>query len=182
MKKLLPAVVLVLLVPTITLGQDKDNPYKNAKVGDYATYKMSTFGQETTMKQTVKAKDDNEITVETTISFFGKEKTQSQKIDLTKPFDVNTLMQGGKGKGMGKFEKTGDGKEKIKVGDKTYDCTWTAGKMNLEAGGAKISSETKSWVSKTAPLSGLVKMESKMEIGGMEITMTMELSESGNSK
>ena len=54
---------VVFLMPLASQGGDKvDNPFKNAKVGDYASYKMTTsvMGKdiEVTMKQTVTAIDD----------------------------------------------------------------------------------------------------------------------------
>src|SRR4051794_2650133 len=125
-KFMLPCTVLLLLAPLVSVGQEKgDNPYKNAKVGDFASYKMTTsgggFNFEITMKQVVTAKDDNEATVKVTTSLMGKDlPPQTTKIDLTKPFDINSLAMQGKNKGN--FEKTGEGKEKVKIGDKTYEC------------------------------------------------------------
>jgi hypothetical protein len=182
MRKFVLPITVLLLAPMVSLGQEKvENPYKNAKVGDYATYKVSTnFGGkdvEITMKQMVTAKDDKEATIKATSSFMGKEApAQTQKIDLTKPFDITTAAtQGNK---QGKFEKTGDGKEKVKVGGKTYECTWISGKVVADVNGQKLESEVKVWTSKDVPLAGLVKMDMKSNL----INMQMELSGSGNEK
>jgi hypothetical protein len=183
-KFMLPLTVLLLLAPLALQGREKDkmdNPYKNAKVGDYVEFKVTTsFGGmdiELEMKQTLTAKDDKEATVKTTSTFMGKETpAQTQKIDLTKPFDIaDTAMQAKK---QGKFEKTGEGKEKVKIGNKTYECQWMAGKVTAEAKGQKIESNIKVWMSKDVPLSGLVKMEMKSDF----INMQMEISGSGSAK
>ena len=186
-KFLLPTAVLVLLAPMVSLGQDKmDNPLKNTKVGDFATYRMSSNmgGKDfaITMKQAIKAKDGNEVTLETSMNFGGKDLPgKSRKIDFTKPFDITSIM--GEGKANATFEKSADGKEKVKIGDKSYDCVWQSGKVMSEGpGGMKVETEIKFWFSPTAPVSGLVKVEAKAEFGGMKTTMTMELSESGNAK
>jgi hypothetical protein len=185
-KFLVPMIAVALLAPLASQGREKDkeeNPFKNAKVGDYAEYKQTTsaFGKDfsTTMKQTVKEKTDKEVTLEITASFGKKEFKQTQKIDLTKPYDINSMMMGGMAgkKGGGTFEKTKDGMEKLKVGDKTYDCTWTEGKFVIEIMGNKIEQEVKFWTSKSVP-TGLVKMESKSDFANT----TMELTATGNAK
>ena len=174
--------VLAFLAPLVSQGQEKiDNPYQTAKVGDYAAYKVTTsiggMNLEMEMKQTLTAKDDKEATVKTTTKFMGNEiPPQTSKIDLTKPFDFTSAAMQAKGKG--KFEKTGEGKEKIKIGDTTYDCTWFSGKVTGDAKGKKIESDVKVWMSKSVALSGMVKMELKSNI----VNMQMELSGSGNEK
>ena len=183
-KLMLPLTVLLLLAPLALQGREKDkmdNPYKNAKVGDYVNYKVTTtFGGmdiDLEMKQTLTAKDEKEATIKITSMFMGKETpAQTQKIDLTKPFDITAA--GMQGKKQGKFEKTGEGKAKVKIGDKTYQCDWLAGKVTADLNGKKLESEIKVWMSKDVPLSGLVKMEMKSDF----INMQMEVSGSGNAK
>ena len=109
--------------------------------------------------------------------------TAGQKIDLTKPFDP-TKVGGGGGLPPGtdvKVEKGKEGKEKIKVGGKEYDSTWTTYKVKGKAMGQEVDAEVKVWMSKAAPM-GMVKMEMTAAIAKMEMKMTMELSESGNKK
>lgn len=111
----------------------------------------------------------------------GKElPPQERKIDLTKPFDSTAavLNASSMAKFKAKFEKTDEGKEQIKIGDKTYDCTWVKGKLVGELGTLKLEGEVKIWVSKTVPLTGLVKVEMKAD----EVHMLIELTESGNQK
>ena len=155
----------------------RENPFKNVKVGDYANYKVtrSVGGKDVTasLKHIVKAKGEKEVTLEaTTTSASGKETTQLHSIDLTKPLDINAMIGLDKEKAQDVTFKTG--KEKIKIGDKTHDCDWTAGKSEIE------DREVKVWMSSTAPLSGLVKIELKATEGGVNATLTMELTDSGS--
>src|SRR5262245_47418139 len=91
-------------------AQEKaENPYKDATVGDYVTYKLtwSCLGKDNvwkdnvgSIKETVTAKTDKEVTLKTVTtpphSRKGKgEEEATEKIDLTKPYDpVAAHMQG----------------------------------------------------------------------------------------
>ena len=143
--RLLVAALAIISAPPVARSADEENPFKNAKVGDYATYKMSVKFAGTTLggnsTQSVTAKSEKEATVKTTgeFEFMGNKQEippQEQKIDLTKPFDP-TKVGGGGGLPPGtdvKVEKGKEGKEKIKVGGKEYDCTWTIYKVSGKAG------------------------------------------------
>jgi hypothetical protein len=178
---LLAFALIVCLVPLAAPAQEKaDNPFKKAKVGDFLAYKMTTtFGGKDIameMKQTVSAKDDMEVTIKITITLMGNElKSETTKVDLSKPYDPVAATQGNK---QAKFEKTAEGKEKLKVGDKEYECTWIAGKAVAEVKGNKIESDMKVWITKSVPLSGLVKMEIKSNLANVQ----MELTDSGSAK
>lgn len=182
MQRILSASAILLLAFSVGSAGDKkgkevDNPFKTAKVGDYINYKLSTkigdFAVDGNLTQTVTARDEKTVTVEAVGTVLGK-KTPPQKteIDLTKPFDPTSAATQGKGK----FEKTGEGKEKIKVGGKEYDTTWISGKAVAEAGGLKIESTVKVWFSKQVPLNGMVKMETKADLANV----TIELSDHGS--
>jgi hypothetical protein len=120
--------------------------------------------------------------VNTTATVGGMEVPgQENKIDLTKPYDPNSTANLPKGDEV-KIEKISDGKEKIKVGDKEYECTWTNSKMKGKANGVELDAEVKVWTSKSVPLGGMVKTEMKATIAGMAMTTTMELSETGSKK
>lgn len=179
----LTAAVMVCLVPLVSRAADTptENPFKNAKVGDWVSYKMTTSAMglnfDGEMKQSVTAKDDKSVTLKTTTKINNMEfPGMESKIDLTKPYDPSgAATQGNKN---AKVEKIGDGKEKIKVGGKEYDCTWTKYKVVAEAGGIKIDSEMKMWMSKAVPLSGMVKMEMKSKLADV----SMEMTGTGNEK
>ena len=189
--RLLVAAFAILCAPLAVRSADDENPFKNAKVGDYATYKMSVKFAGTslggTSTQSVTAKTDQEATVKTTgvFEFMGNKQeipAQEQKIDLTKPFDPTKVGGGGLPPGTDvKVEKGKEGKEKIKVGGKEYDCTWTTYKVTGKANEQAITADVKAWMSKDLPL-GMVKMEMTADVAKMKMEMMMELTESGNKK
>jgi hypothetical protein len=183
MKSLLTFAALgVFLLPTAHAA-DEENPFKKAKVGDYAEYKMTTGAMganfESKMRTTVIAKDDKEAIIEVTgkIMNMGKEvdiPTQKQTIDLTKPYDPTTSANMPKSADV-KIEK-GNGTEKIMAGGKQYDCTWIKAISSFKIGDMSLESEMKIWSSKEVPLSGMVKMEMKSKFANV----TMELTGSGS--
>lgn len=184
------AALAVCLAPLTARAADDENPYKNTKVGDYATYKMNMkvagFAVTGTTTQSVTAKSDKEATVKVTgsIELNGMKMDipeQEQKIDLTKPYDP-TKIGGGLPAGTDvKVEKGKEGKEKIKVAGKEYDTTWTTYTVKGKAGGQDITAEVKAWTSKDVPM-GMIKMEMTADVAKMKMEMTMEMTESGNKK
>src|SRR3954453_3081043 len=123
------APLLALAVAPFAGAADEENPYKKAKVGDYATYKMTTkvagFNVEGTLTQTVTAKDDKEVTIKTTGKVNNMDiPAQEQKIDLTKPFDPAKATGNLPPGANVNIEKLKDGSEKVKLGGKEYDTKW----------------------------------------------------------
>ena len=150
--RLIAAALAVCLAPLAARAADDDNPYKNVKVGDFATYKMETkvanFTITGDITQTVTAKTEKEATVKATgkLNINGMMMdipAAEQKIDLTKPYDPTKI--GGAGAlppGVDvAVEKGKEGKEKVKVAGKEYDATWTDYTVK-----AKVS--TRVWSSK----------------------------------
>ena len=184
--RVLACVVAVLVAPC-AFAADEENPFKKVKVGDYANYKMTNkiagMTLEGTMTQTISAKTDKEVTVKVTGKVNGMDiPAQEQKIDLTKPYDPT---KGGganlPGGGEIKAEKDKDGKEKVKVGGKEYDTTWTTYKVKIKVMDQEITGEMKTWMSKDVPM-GMVKMVMTADFAGQKIEMTTELKETGNKK
>jgi len=183
MKVRLLAALVACALPLAAAAAEEENPYKKVKVGDFATYKMTTkfagasFEGSTT--QTVTAKDDKEVTVKMTIKANGMEQAVEQKIDLTKPYDpAKTGLPPGADV---KVEKVKDGKEKIKAAGKDYECQWQTYKVTGKAMGVEISADVKVWTSKDLPLQ-VVKMESTAEVANMKVESAMELTETGSKK
>ena len=175
---------LALTVAPFAFGADEENPYKKAKVGDYATYKMTTkvggFNVEGTLTQTVTAKDDKEATIKVSVKANGMElPSQEQKIDLTKPFDPtkvgNNLPPGAQ------IEKLKDGTEKVKAGGKDYDTKWETYKMKLNAMGMAFEADMKVWQAKDLAIP-MVKMEMTADVMGNKMEMVMELETTGTGK
>jgi hypothetical protein len=183
--RLFGVVLLAGAAPVVARAADEENPYKNVKVGDYAVYKMTTkvagFDVAGTMTQSVVEKSDKEAKIKVVANINGMDlPAQEQVIDLTKPYD-RTKVGGLPGGGEAKVEKGKEGKEKIKVGNKEYEATWTSYKVKANAMGQDISADVKTWMSKDVPM-GMVKMQLTMDVMNMKVEMTMELTESGNKK
>lgn len=173
MRVLIAATLMVCFVSTAWAADD-ENPWKTAKVGDWVDYKTTGTGFSGKTKMTITARDDKEVTYEITSSFTanGIEMTgpvQTMKIDLTK--DYETFAATNMASKDIKLEKIGEGKEKLKIGDKEYDTNWTQTKATSTFSGITTISEYKMWFCKDVPLGGLVKMETKVGT----TTSTLEL-------
>jgi hypothetical protein len=179
--RVLSVSLAALLAPNVSLGQDKEeHPFKKAKIGDWISYTMVTMvmGQEFkgTTKVVVTAKDETTVTLKTSATVNGVDvPAQESKIDLTKAYDpLGTTATLPKGTDV-KVEKDGEGKEKIKIGNKEYDTTWMKLKVKASVKDNSFEAEVKVWLSKDVPMGGTVKMEMKSD----RANMTMELKESG---
>jgi hypothetical protein len=188
---LLATVSVVLVVPLVTQGQETtENLFKKAKIGDYAVYKVIYhFGHHTdpieiSTKQSVTAKSEKEVTMQAVTTVVGgKPSIEMRTIDLTKPHDPTFAGAHLFWDDKGKWEKTGETKEKVKVGDKTYDCNRFSATRVTESGGAKVDESMTVWLDKSV-LSGLVKMEISSTPRGTWFltTRTIVITESGSAK
>lgn len=174
------AVVLIAFVSFLSRAEDLENPYKNAKVGDWAEYSSHTEGTgfkvDSTMKQTVTAKDDKEVTIKIETEMQGHKNATEQKIDLTKKYDPNALPATMPGGMKPKVDIVKEGDEKVTVAGKEYSAHFVENKITMEMQGTKMESTSKSWTAKDAPLGGLIKMDMTMSMG---MKMSMELKGSG---
>jgi hypothetical protein len=125
------------------------NPFRDGqgvKVGDYVVYKVTekcevfaaASGQaESTCTLTVSERDEKAASLEANGVLWTA--------DLTKPFDMCTAVATIRTPGYGfiglarnlgdvpfGFQKTREGKETIKIGKKTYDCTLIEGKVDTK--------------------------------------------------
>jgi hypothetical protein len=185
----LAAAMLLGLAALAARAADGENPYKDAKVGDYATYAVDTkfagIAVPTTLTQTVTKKTDKTVTVKVTVTAESggaqmELVSQEQTIDITKPFDptkLGSLPQGVEAK----VEKVKDGKENLKAAGKEHETTWTEYKLTGKAMGQAFTAEVKSWTAKDVPL-GIVKMTLTSDVSGKKLDVTMELKESGTKK
>jgi hypothetical protein len=180
--RLLAAAVALVFAPFASAA-DEENPYKKAKIGDFAAYKMTTkvagLNIEGTVTQTVTAKDDKEVKIETTGKVNGMDiPAQSQTIDLTKPFDPTKAGNLPAGSDV-KVEKLKDGTEKVKVGTKEYATKWETYKMKMKAMNMEFEAEMKVWQTKDLNIP-MVKMEMTADVMGNKMEVLMELTETGN--
>jgi hypothetical protein len=191
------AVILALVIlpaarsaPAPKSKAEDDVPYKSAKVGDFATYKITTKVAGTSvdgvMTQTISAKSDKEMTIKATAKMTANgmdipTPEQESTIDLTKPYDPiksGILGQGGAGGAAPMVEKLKEGKEKLKVAGKEYEATWTTYKLQMNGGGQQVEAEMKVW---TSPKFSFYTLKTEMsgDLAGMKMEMTMELTEVG---
>ena len=135
------------------------NFFRNArdiKVGDYVTFKV-TEGQRTKRcKLIVFDKDEKTVRVGMISGYTRGPWT----IDVSKPFDISTAMHVNGSwsspsagfRTQDGFQKTGEGKETLKIGDTSYDCTWIKGTVNTTTViGGPFTSEVKIWIADNAP-------------------------------
>ena len=183
--RLAAPLLLLAAVPFLARAQE-ENPYKKAKIGDYATYKMTTkvggFSVEGTISQTVVAKDDKEVTLETTGKAMNMDiPAQRHTIDLTKPFDPTKAAGNVPPGAMVNVQKLKDGTEKLTLGGKAYDTKWETFKVKATVMGMNIESDLKVWQTKDLGIP-VVKMEGSADVGGNKMEMLMELTETGTGK
>jgi hypothetical protein len=175
--------VCLATAPCLVAEPEKqENPLKNAKVGDWVSYKMTNEAAGKTIdvkvKMTVTAKDDKEAKLQSVMTFGGKEVPgQETTIDLTKPYDpTNTTGIPKEANAQAKVLE--EGKETLNVGKTKYECKWMIMKVTAKVNNMDYESEVKVWSSKDAPMTGMVKMEMKSNITNVK----MILEDSGRGK
>jgi len=153
------------------------NPLKNAKVGDFASFKMSTkaggMSMDMETKRTIIGKTDAEVTMEIVTKVMGRETKINHTVKLNEDFDPRQMAF--RGKGDVTFKELDKGEETITVAGKALKTTWTS----FEATSKQGTMKGKAWVCPDVPLGGLVKSE--MDMGGLG-TMTSELVDYGSAK
>ncbi len=154
----------LLLVSLLMADAPTEHPYAKAKIGDSVTYKMSmpsmgAAAKNMTLRKTVTAKNDDTVTVKLeTIMGDMAMPPQEMKINLKEKYDATQVANSPKD-AKSDVKKLGDGKEKLSVGGKSYECTWISYQVSTDQGGTKQSNKVKTWSSKDVPLDGMVKME-----------------------
>lgn len=169
----------VIGLVAVSNAASQDNPFKNARVGDWAEYKMTTstggFTIDGKIRMEVTVTSNREVRLKTTATVNGLDvPIEETLIDLTKPYDPSHWAGLWNGTNAS-IQKAGDGEEKITVGGKHYQTTWQRMKMIARLSGFEFEADTRIWRSKTVPLSGMVKLEMNSEITNMEIKTVLEL-------
>ena len=164
--------LVLLSVAGLTLAQDADVSLKRAKVGDYVVYKM-TGPVAGSMRQEVVAVSEKEVTVKTVTTING----MTLPADV-KSFPITSKADPGAGNKDVKIVAESMGTETLKLAGKEYRCTWRAVTTVAKVADMEIKSEAKVWISKDAPVFGMVKTVSTTS--GM--TTAVELSEAGGAK
>lgn len=153
------------------------NPYRkpsDMKIGDFVVYKSTEKNDQIFANATGKAEFSSKLTVmdrdENAISF-GRYEYDLWTTAETQPFDFCTVISMIKTGGYSfigfarnsdqvpfGFTTTGEGKETLKLGDRTYDCTWITGKVNTRVrespprmGSVPFTAEMKIWIANDVP-------------------------------
>jgi hypothetical protein len=174
-KRFLAALPLLAGMVAFAMAQESDQPLAKAKVGDWAVYTTTSAGSKSTMRQEVVAIKGKQVTVKFTSTVNGIDLPVSeQTFDVSKKDDPNGV---DKADNL-KIKETGVGKETLKVSGKDYVCDWRANHIIATANGQEYVSESKIWMSKDAPLFGMVKTETRAS----GTLIMMELTDSGTKK
>ena len=203
MKKLVLLTLVAIFATPVVFADEQalaaiPNPLQNAKVGDYAKYRLnvSMMGQNfgnSVMKVKVVALTETEATVLTTIELMGKKQTQKNTVPRTGTLLDNLKLGLMQGKMAGQnvnidISKIDSADEKISHAGKDYDCKKVEIHANIaqEMMGNQIQAKTIAiqWFSETVPVNGIVRMEmnTKVDMQGqqMEQKVTFELDSCGN--
>jgi serine/threonine protein kinase len=168
--------------------QLEDNPFRNAKVGDWTEYRtiQEDNGRriDGKIRVEVAARTETTARIWTIRTVFGREVVApEQEIDLSKPYDPMNMVSIPR-EGEARVEKVDSGKETIKIGDTVYETSWTRMKITGKTNGRDLEENAKYWIARNGPLFGLVKMETtrllKVAAKTLESKMTLELAGSGN--
>ncbi|HEX3152536.1 MAG TPA: hypothetical protein VHR66_30975 [Gemmataceae bacterium] len=182
--------LLALAVGAATLAADEPNPYAKAKVGDYATFKMTTkvagIPVEGTLTQTVTAVvEGKEVTIAVS-GMLGNQDIQGKvpdmKVDLTKPFDPTKPagpVSPGTSMTAEKVKEDKERIEKLKVAGTEYSAKVETYMLKVKAGGMDFPARMKIWQVKEVPVP-MAKMEMIADVAEQRLEIVMELTESGN--
>jgi hypothetical protein len=173
-KRFVGVVFLVMVVAAYASAQDVKQPLRNAKVGDYVVFKLSSPQVQGTMRQEVVAVTDKNVTIKTTSTTNGFTLPASeQTVDIETKSDPAVEARN---RQEMKIVDTGNGQETLSINGRAYKCDWRANTSTVSQGGMDIVSESKVWLSNDAPVYGLVKTETKV----FGQTTVMELTEAGS--
>jgi hypothetical protein len=152
-------VVLLLLCASIGgCGGSKaltprDNPHKNVQAGDWSKYRIvqqknGSVVSDKEVKFLVTDASSEKYTLQSS-SGDKQESREYSRAEYT-PYDVPGLKTD--------IRELGTGTERLKVGDKEFECTWYEVELMPQGGGGKPW-KYKEWISKEVPLTGKVKSE-----------------------
>ena len=125
-----------------------------------------------TMRQEVVAVSEKDVTVKTNVSTTLNGMTLPAD---TKAFPIDSKPDPNAGNKDVKIVAESAGTETLKIGAKEYRCTWRAVTTVANAAGMEVKSEAKVWISKDAPVFGMVKTVSTT----FGSTTAVEISEAG---
>jgi hypothetical protein len=186
MSRLFLVTLAASLATQLASAQEADvNPFKTARIGDFASYATTTKFEGRAALKTVTYFTVRVVTAkQVTIGIGGKDRPDSSRvvIDLARPFEPLRLY--GTSQVEGKVppaERLAEGKERLVIESGTYDTTWTTYRTTEEDGEqVRYVTDTKIWVEEGVP-HGLRKYQSTTTVNGKpRSARTMVYLESGS--
>ena len=180
---LVPVELRAAPVPAGAKPVPEVHPLKDAKVGDFATYNMTIKIKDQfiygCMSQTITAKTDKDIAIETAMSINNNPCSSSRsehKIEFAKPFDPMAQL-GAPGVGT-RFVKGKTGTEKLDLAGKEYEADWTSYRVTKKNHLREYEQDLTIWRAKSVP-----GFYVKIEVNCLDGTVaTYELTETGRKK
>lgn len=149
------AMLFIASIGGMAYSIETDNPYRKARVGDWATYKVTNhFGNSlyaSEERRTITANNGRFVTIKVE-NIRDKEEpiVLELKIDITKPLTaVENLDFSPPGPGI---KEIASGKESLQIAGRKMDVRWTTFQI-----GQTDDVERKMWFSEEVPLNGCVK-------------------------
>lgn len=151
----------LVLAAGVLAADDKpakvENPYRDAKVGDWVEWKSG----DVVVRHTVTARTEAKLTLRIDQTVGGKKGPPvEQVIDLKGPYPP-AAAKDPEDETRTVVEKLGSGKETLTIGGTKYDCEWTKSRTTITfKGGKEFVSVSTVWHCKDVPLGGAVRTES----------------------
>jgi hypothetical protein len=157
-------------------ADEPDFPLTRAKVGDWVVFKMDSGNAKMRMRQEVTEVTDKTVTIKSIVSYNDVE--QPPVIKTEDKISKDDPAVEAKNRKEFKYIDTGKGQETLKINGKDYRCDWKSMTTTATVNGMEITTASTLWMSKDAPVYGLVKTETKSN-GSVDV---MELIDSGSKK
>ncbi|MBE7462020.1 MAG: hypothetical protein HS116_00885 [Planctomycetes bacterium] len=173
----LTGLCLLLCAAHLAAADGAASPYAKSKPGDWIEWKVSAQqgGNPVayTHRETVVARGNDEVTVETSTEVAGQPVTRQNVYKLKEAAGAAKTSK------AIRQEKIGEGAEDVTVDGKVYHCQWVQWKITVTVGENELVTTQKVWTSPDVPMGGKVKSEVEMPNGG---TQTFVLSGFGSGK
>lgn len=157
----------LLFVPQGGKAELSGQIYKNAKVGDWISFKVTGSPSPVETKQSVIVRTEQYVIIKIEQKVGGRDGPPSE---YAARIDEDTAMTARMNRNpdyLVATKKKGSGKETLTIGDRTYDCVWqetesTALMRNPTTGEVTVSvSVSKTWHCPDVPLGGVVRSETE---------------------
>jgi hypothetical protein len=173
-KRFISILLLFFALATFISAQEAEQPLKDAKVGDFVVFKRpGELGVAGSVRHEVITIKDKEVTIRTTVTVLGKQLAfEDNKAPMTAKYDLEGP---NRNRNDTNILDSSKGQETLKVNGRNYLCDWRSLRCIVTLLGKEYTVIRKVWISKDAPLYGLVRMEENTS----GIVTVWELAQSG---